>query len=423
MKFYSLIIFLLANGFNSIYAQYHFEEPVKINSNVNWRAEQSLPLYDVINKKLYFARVAHKSNVGGRFGGFDIWVSERKSENYFTKAQNVKELNDTFSNAVIGFMSDNQGVFLLNAYDEEQEIPVTGISYALFEEGGKFSKPQLTTIQTLHNLPQQTFWGASFNSVNDVLIISMKGDDSNGLEDLYVSFKFEGKNRYFNGDSLKNNSWWSEPINLGPMINTPQYEISPFLLDDGKTLFFTSKRADGLGDADIYYSERLDDTWTNWTYPVNLGEPINSDKFDAYFSLTSEGEAFFSSNRTGGFADIFYAKITSEDSLANRQKEEQYLSELNKIERIIQFDEKQTELMMKEYDLLVEVVGIVQSEPGMSVVLDAYKTTDTTVVNTRTNNVISQLLKMGMDSTQVKYDPEIFNALPHTIGLKFYKTH
>lgn len=106
---------------------------------------------------------------------------------------------------------------------------------------------------------------------------------------------------------------WSEPVNLGPNINTPSYEESPFITNDGQTLYFSSDGHTGLGDQDIYMS-RLD-VEGNWGTPVNLGPPINSAHRELCFFLCADGKTgYFASDRPDGFGglDIYKVELTSE---------------------------------------------------------------------------------------------------------------
>src|SRR6185503_14219383 len=96
------------------------------------------------------------------------------------------------------------------------------------------------------------FLGMYISPDCDVILLSMKKDDSKGQEDLYVSLK----------DAA---GQWSIPRNLGPVINTRGFEMSPFLSPDKKRLYFASNGHRGLGDADIFYSNRLDDSWERWS--------------------------------------------------------------------------------------------------------------------------------------------------------------
>ncbi len=419
MRIVLILVFQFSLIFCCTSQTYHFEEPIRLNSNVNQKSEDTYPLYDSENKVLYFARTVHKGNIGGKFSGFDIWFSERQSETFFSRAKNLKELNDRTNNTVIGFMTDFKGLYLQNAFDEIANKSITGISFSKITDEG-FSKPQPTSIKSVMNMQNKEFWGAYVNQSNDVLLISMNGPESMGQEDLYVSFKFIGKSKYFDGENIENNSWWSEPIHLGN-LNTSYFEISPFLLSDGKTMFFASNRPGGEGDSDIYYSIRLDNTWQNWSEPVNIGPPINTRKFEAYFSMTEDGEVFYSSNAQGGLADIYLTKLKSEDSLAMAEEETLFLDSLNQKERLITFKPNESELLMAHLPVFQEAIEILDSDNYMHILLNAFQDSDSVLVSSRVKNTIEQFHELGVDSTKIAYDPAVFNSIENTVGIKFYR--
>jgi outer membrane protein OmpA-like peptidoglycan-associated protein len=88
---------------------------------------------------------------------------------------------------------------------------------------------------------------------------------------------------------------WRKPVNLGPTINTPQDERSPFLHTDSKTLYFSSSGHDGMGGQDIFFS-KLDEK-NRWTAPTNIGYPINSENNEVDFFVSLDGKTgYFSSN-------------------------------------------------------------------------------------------------------------------------------
>jgi outer membrane protein OmpA-like peptidoglycan-associated protein len=96
---------------------------------------------------------------------------------------------------------------------------------------------------------------------------------------------------------------WSAPVNLGPEINTPYDENTPFLHADGKTLYFSSDGWPGMGNKDIFMS-RLDSTG-HWSNPLNMGYPINSFSEESGLIVSPDGtEAFFSSNLKDGYGDM-----------------------------------------------------------------------------------------------------------------------
>ncbi|PLW93382.1 MAG: hypothetical protein C0592_06340 [Marinilabiliales bacterium] len=113
------------------------------------------------------------------------------------------------------------------------------------------------------------------------------------------------------------NNKWSEAENLGPRINTEWDEESPVLLSDGKTLYFSSKGHESMGGYDIFFSIFEDG---EWSYPQNIGYPLNTSDDDVFFVPTLDGrEAYYSSitDEGTGEMDIYRILITSDlDQLA-----------------------------------------------------------------------------------------------------------
>jgi outer membrane protein OmpA-like peptidoglycan-associated protein len=136
------------------------------------------------------------------------------------------------------------------------------------------------------------FYGFHVNRNGDVIIISYAGPETLGEEDLYISIK-EGEK-------------WSKPMHLGAQVNSSGFEISPFLSENNDTLYFSTNGRGGEGDADIFYSIKTSDSWSEWSSPVNIGSQINSSKFDAYFTI-SDGFFYWSSNRDSERSDIYYS--------------------------------------------------------------------------------------------------------------------
>lgn len=105
---------------------------------------------------------------------------------------------------------------------------------------------------------------------------------------------------------------WGAPENLGPTINTPYNEQSPFIHPDDSTLYFCSDGWPGMGGQDLFVSRLNKDN--KWQEPENLGYPINSNGNETGLSLTAIGDyAFFSSNKLEGFGgfDIYSFKMPS----------------------------------------------------------------------------------------------------------------
>ena len=106
-----------------------------------------------------------------------------------------------------------------------------------------------------------------------------------GNRDLYVIVKNEA------GE-------WSDPINLGNIVNTPYDERSPYIAQDGKTLYFISDGHGGIGRGDVYVSRRLrEDSWTEWSEPENLGRVINTVNTEMDFYLGIDGRTCYYSRK------------------------------------------------------------------------------------------------------------------------------
>lgn len=133
---------------------------------------------------------------------------------------------------------------------------------------------------------------ALFPDQNTIIFSSNRPGGYGGL-DLYMATKNEkGK--------------WNEPVNLGPEINTALDEDAPFILQDGNTMYFSSRGMPGVGGYDVFKTALEDGKWTK---PENMQMPINSPYDDIYFTWTGDGRrAYFSSQRkdTKGATDIYY---------------------------------------------------------------------------------------------------------------------
>lgn len=100
---------------------------------------------------------------------------------------------------------------------------------------------------------------------------------------------------------------WGTPQNLGSTINTPLSDNSPFLAADGKTLYYSTIGHPGFGGADIFYAVFEEGKWSK---PINLGKPINSTGDDTNFSISASGLAYFASSRLDeGNFDLFQVEL------------------------------------------------------------------------------------------------------------------
>ena len=135
------------------------------------------------------------------------------------------------------------------------------------------------------------------NDRSKLFIVSDRAGGYGGL-DIYLS-ENKGENN------------WSEPINLGPNINTAYDEDAPYFDPDGKTLYFSSRGNSSIGEYDVFRSRFNNDKWSS---PVNLGYPVNTPSDDIYFTMTSRyNRGYYSSGRLEGKGDMDLYRISFSD--------------------------------------------------------------------------------------------------------------
>jgi OmpA-OmpF porin, OOP family len=292
-------------------AQLRFGPSEKLPETINSQLEESYPLLSPDGRTLFFTRF-NPFSTSGRLSGSDIWASKKNDDGEWQEAYAMpKSVNNNRHNVAIGFDKIGDHLYLLNSYFSTQRTDVVRTSLAALDQ-----RPSLADIPKINT--SDGFLGLYVHPSEEIILISMAGEDSFGEEDLYVMLR-------------DTTGRWSKPQNLGPMINTSGFEISPFLSNDGKTLYFSSNGHGGFGDADIFVAHRLYDTWNVWTRPQNLGKNVNSEGFDAYFTITDNQQAFFVSNREGRFADIFMTRVAADQADSTAVKIQQLIEDAQRL--------------------------------------------------------------------------------------------
>lgn len=229
----------------------------------------------------------------------DIWYSFRNSDGTWDKAMHMDyPLNTYFYNAVYWISPDNNRILIRNAYINGDYVG-NGVSMSSLQKNGAWSKPEMLKIKNYLKYDRGRQNGATMAHDGQTLLLYMTEEKGGVNNDIYVCF-------------LQKDGTWSEPKSLGKKINLPKYdEMTPYLAADGVTLYFSSNRPGGLGDNDIWMTKRLDSSWQKWSDPVNLGAPINTPDWDAFFTLDAGGEYAYLTNSTDtyGESDIVRVKL------------------------------------------------------------------------------------------------------------------
>ncbi|MHA8053954.1 OmpA family protein [Aquirufa sp. OSTEICH-129A] len=296
-----VIFFFLFLGFLDSQAQ---KLPENLGSAINSDYSELNPVMAPDGKTLFFGRKNHPSNKYGTAGSEtvagsqDIWYSERIGDVWSTAKRMPDVLNRDQYNTILSISPDGQTILLKGAY-VQGNYETRGFSISK-KTLNSWSIPEKLDIPNYEKLSRGKNEYAYLTMDGKALLLAFSEKKNSDRDDLYVSFLNDGK--------------WTEPKNLGKSINTDFSETTPFLAADGKTLYFSSDRPGGQGSQDIYMSKRLDNSWTNWRTPINLGGPINTEEYDAYYSLSAKGDYayFLSSKASLGKKDIFRIAIEAE---------------------------------------------------------------------------------------------------------------
>lgn len=278
-----------------------------LGPNINSKYVDTHPVISPDGRTMFFARQNHPGNVGGSRDPQDIWYSKITSGKNQTwgpaKNLGTPPNGPEDPNGLASVSANGQVALLIGVYVDGFMEP-KGFSTSRRSPGG-WSPPQKVQIDNYRNDDKEHLDGFLATS-GKALLMAVQRPEGKGGQDIFVSFPKPvpvGEQ-----PDPKRPTQWGKPINLGPNINTPGDDFAPFLASDDKTLYFASDGHGGYGKSDIFYSKRLDSTWTHWSVPRNLGPVVNSPDFDAYYTLSAAGDnAYLVSARNGtdGSKDIF----------------------------------------------------------------------------------------------------------------------
>ncbi|MCF0073098.1 OmpA family protein [Dyadobacter sp. CY261] len=268
-----------------------------MGSAINSKGQEVAPIISPDGKTLYFTRNNFEGNIGSP-SRQDVWYSTLNDKGQWTDALNMgSPINNAGDNAITSISADGKTIYLINEYRPDGSM-YFGFSRSFKTKTG-WGFPRSSRIMNLVKTAKTI--EITVSPFENVLIMSVEEPNTEGGRDLYISF-------------LQKDNTWSEPRNLGNVVNTADSEGTPFLALDNKTLYFSSQGHSGYGEGDLFLTRRLDDTWLNWSAPENLGPAINSPLWDAFINIPATGDyAYFSaSDKVMGQEDIFRIRMTPE---------------------------------------------------------------------------------------------------------------
>jgi OOP family OmpA-OmpF porin len=269
-------------------------KPENLGPNVNSSATELMDAIAPDGKTIYYSRHNYAGNIGGSEGSSDAYYSVLQPDGTWSVGRPVEGMiNNTGNNYVNSITPDGNVLCVGNVYKSDgSSAGKSGVSFSYRTPNG-WGVPVEAEIDDFYvNGTTSNYYQSNDGKV---LLMSLNRNDTYGDNDLYVSF-------------LKGDGTWTAPLNLGADVNTMMAESGPTLAADGKTLYFSSTGRSGYGSADLYLTRRLDDTWTKWSEPENLGDGINSAQSDQFYYIAAAGDyAYFSSKAAGGHggADVY----------------------------------------------------------------------------------------------------------------------
>lgn len=281
-----------------------------LGDRVNSTGDEFAPLPSVnFPDRLYFSAARENTTGGLRNdeGYEDAEKGRWRSDMFFTQrtpagwnyATLLGDLLNTPRNEVaLDFTNDGRVLYFFRGFTLYSGEILTDTAGKAAVENHPLQSPML---------PEEGDTGLFFATDSLLLFASRRPGGQGGL-DLYYTFRTD--------------TGWAEARNFGAPINSPYDETTPFLARDGRTLYFSSNRTESIGGLDVFRSI-FDPAKQTWSDPVNIGPPINSPGDDAFFRLSADGQrAFFASDRFDSYGqrDLFEAffKQAREEQLTQR---------------------------------------------------------------------------------------------------------
>jgi outer membrane protein OmpA-like peptidoglycan-associated protein/tetratricopeptide (TPR) repeat protein len=231
----------------------------------------------------------------------DIYISHF-NDGKWSKPKNIgAPINTLNHDATVGISPDGQHLLVYRSSSGGGDI------YECKLEGDKWSEPRALS-GNVNTLYQET--SACMSPDGSTLYFVSNRPGGNGGRDIYYSQKVK-------------KGAWGPAVNMGPKINTSFDEEGVFMHADGRTLYFSSKGHKTLGGFDIF--KTVKDSLGIWSEPVNVGYPINTPENDVFFFMGADGKhGYFSSFKKGGVGgqDIYKASFVTSDGETSKLNEE-----------------------------------------------------------------------------------------------------
>ncbi|MEJ6793567.1 MAG: OmpA family protein [Flavobacteriales bacterium] len=269
-------------------------DPRNMGAEINSQFEEYLPSISADGQLFVITRRApFIENIVSE----DFYVSVKKDSSW-TKSVNMGTAINSPGNEGAQCLSGDGKILFFTACDREDGFGRCDI-YASFKTNNGWTK-----ARNLGENINSASWESQPSISPDGRELYFVSNRSGGIGDMDI-WK----------STLSEEGYFSKPVNLGTQINTEFDEMSPFIHSDNQTFYFASNGHVGMGDFDLFLSRRKHPK-SSWSFPENLGYPINTYEVENSLIVASDGKtAYYASDKSGfGQEDIFWFSLPQEKS-------------------------------------------------------------------------------------------------------------
>lgn len=294
------------------YAKSMMSKPVPVTitnlgKEINSRYEEYAPSVTADGSKLYFTS-RRSSTTGGKVdekGDYkfyeDIFFSQKDASGMWMEAEKVEgKVNTETHDGILSIAPDGNGMYVY-----KNDGKVSGDIFFSQRDANSGEFGEAISLSYPINTKNRFESSTSITEDGQFLYFVSEREKGFGRGDIYVSQRVNGI--------------WSEPKNMGNVINTPGDEKFVFIHPNGKVVFFASNGHLSLGGYDIFKSEFVNGSWTP---PMNIGYPINTVNEESTLSITRDNKTMFLSaefENSLGERDIYSVDISNYAMIGNTE--------------------------------------------------------------------------------------------------------
>jgi outer membrane protein OmpA-like peptidoglycan-associated protein len=278
-------------------------QPRELSPSVRSGFSEVNPVLSVDEKTLYFSRINHPQNRYGAKDSQDIWYMTLQDDGTWSQAYRLPDaVNISRYNAILSALGDGKSFLILGQFNKKGTFRVSnGYSVIEKKEDGTWSLPRPVNIPGYTRKSRGKMSSAWMTPDGEVIIHSFSKRHKGNRLSLWVSFQ-EGKDLYTVPREIKTGTY------NGQRARSLE---TPFLTPDKNRLYFSGNFEKDRRVYDIYYVDRLDDTYMNWSAPVRISNTINSPGRESYYIMNVLGNMAWYSSTAGSSdgASVFSLKL------------------------------------------------------------------------------------------------------------------